>query len=564
MQMQRKADQLRAEITNISALLQAGRLDQAFKRATKAAKKWPKAAALPRIAGLCAIQQQNFKQAQIYFERAWRLDPGNAELIQNYGLSLIQGGEPAAALKFLEKISARGPLSPAQLFIQALALLQEQEAEMALVAIEQVLKREPANVNAQILKADILDALQQWDSAVDMLNTLVRKNPRFLPGLLRLARSQLGLGQLGEVLKNLRTALVQAPGHPEALEMMAGLPNLTFEDAATLKTQIAAALERGVPNPKDAVMVCFAAASLARREKNTPLEMQHLSEAHLMQRAGFDSWEERSVQECDKRLAAPLPAAQPKPSKGSTRPIFVVGLPRSGTTLVERILGRHSAVQGLGELASVHQWARQAEAQPPEWREAHNLADFYTGKLPSLTNGAVAFVDKAPGNYAFLGEIAQAFPNAVIFNVLRDPRDVALSMWRANFGAGGLYFTHDLDWMAAEANRYQRYMRHWHKVLPGRIHDVRYETLVGNLEETAKELAQICDLSFEDAMLSPDKSPNAIKTASNLQARKPVNAASVGGWQAVTDEFEPFVNGLDAELWAEFLDAPGDAEEQQA
>lgn len=548
--MQRKADQLRAEIASISELLKAGRPDRAFKRATKAAKKWPKVAALPRLAGISAVQQQKPKLAQTHFEQAWRLDPGNAELIQNYALSLVQGGDPADALKFLAKIATRGPLSPAQQFIRALALLQEQEPEQALADVEQVLSREPANPNAQILKADILDSMHRWQDAVDLLAALVERQPKYLPGLLRLARSQLGLGQLGDVLKNVRAVLAQVPEHPEALEIMAGLPNLTFDDIAMLQVRISKSLERGpAGNPEDAVKLLFAAANLARRQKNTAQEMQYLAEAHKLQRNGFESWEERSVKDCVKRLAAPLPAANSAPPANGVRPIFVVGLPRSGTTLVERILARHSAVQGLGELASVHQWACQAEAQPPEWRATHKLADFYLDKLPVLSGGATAFVDKAPGNYAFLGEIAQAFPNAVIFNVLRDPRDIALSMWRANFGAGGLYYTHDLNWMAAEANRYQRYVRHWHAVLPGRIHDIRYETLVNNLQDTAEELARICDLPFEGAMLSPHQSANAVKTASNLQARKPVNTASVGGWKAVSDQFEPFVQNLDAQLW---------------
>ncbi len=555
--MQRKADQLRAEIAGISELLKAGRPDRAFKRATKAAKKWPKIAALPRLAGISAVQQQKPKLAQTHFQQAWRLDPGNAELIQNYALSLVQGGDPADALTFLKKIAARGPLSPAQQFIRALALLQEQQPEQALADVEQVLSREPANPNAQILKADILDSMHQWQDAVDVLTALVKKQPKYLPGLVRLARSQLGLGQLDEVLKNVRAALALAPEHPDALELMAGLPNLTFDDIATLQTRISKSFARGpAANPEDdEVKLRFAAANLARRQKNIAQEMQHLAEAHKLQRNGFEAWEDRSAKDCAKRLAAPLPAAGAESSAGSPRPIFVVGLPRSGTTLVERILARHSTVQGLGELASVHQWVRQAEAQPPEWRAVNGLAAHYMAKLPALPEDATAFVDKAPGNYAFLGEIAQAFPNAVILNVLRDPRDIALSMWRANFGAGGLYYTHDLTWMAAEANRYQRYMRHWHQVLPGRIHDIRYETLVGDLQNTAQDLARICDLPFEDTMLTPDKSSNAIKTASNLQARQPVNSASVGGWQAVADQLEPFVKGLDSELWPEVMEA---------
>ena len=106
----------------------------------------------------------------------------------------------------------------------------------------------------------------------------------------------------------------------------------------------------------------------------------------------------------------------------------------------ERILGANSGVQGLGELASVHHWARKAEAHPSEWQGMQKLADFYVDSLPELAENTVAFVDKAPGNYAYLGAISQAFPNAVILNVQRDPRDIALSMWRGVFWCKGVVF----------------------------------------------------------------------------------------------------------------------------
>ena len=107
--------------------------------------------------------------------------------------------------------------------------------------------------------------------------------------------------------------------------------------------------------------------------------------------------------------------------------------------------------------------------------------------------------------------------------------------------------------MAAEANRYRRYMRHWQDILPGRIHDVRYEYLVNNLKDATQELAQVCDLPFEDGMLSPQSSSDAVRTASSLQVRKPVTAASVGRWQMAAEYLAPFIDGLDAELWADFL-----------
>ncbi|WP_170411655.1 tetratricopeptide repeat-containing sulfotransferase family protein [Ruegeria atlantica] len=546
-----KADQLKAELSGIAELLQSGRYEKAFKRATKAAKKWPKAAALPRLAGLCAVQQQKFKLAQTFFERAWRLEPGNQDLIQNYGLSLVQGGESEAALRFIDKIEAKGPLAPGQQLIRALAALREHRAAEAFAAIEQVLEHQPENLQAYCLKADILDDMQHWNRALDVLTALTKQHPKFQYGQLRLAKAHVGLGHLDHALTHGRIAMELDPDHAETLQFMATLPNLSDQEKRALKARISKLIEADPANREAAAMLHFAAASLVKSEKDIPQEMQHLNQAHKLLRKGFDGWEDRNAQQCRAILSAPLPVEATLRSD-LPRPIFVIGLPRSGTTLVERILSSHSGVQGLGELPTIHLWARKTV--PSNWNEAQALSDFYFQSLPELGEGSMAFVDKAPGNYAYVGAMAQAFPNAVILNVERDPRDIALSMWRAQFGAGGLYFTHDLKWMAAEANRYQRYMRHWRDILPTRVHDIRYETLVNNLQSTAEKLAEVCDLAFEGAMVSPDKSENVIKTASNLQARQPVNTSSIGGWQAVADQFEPFVKGLDPNLWPEVFE----------
>ncbi len=552
-----KADQLRAEIASISDLLRKGRADRAFKRATKAAKKWPNVSALPRLAGLCAIQQGKFPLAQTYFERAWRLEPGNADLIQNYGMSLVQGGDAGKALAFIDKIGARAPLTPPQQFIRAMAFLREQKEQKALEAVDLVLKRQPGNLEAQCLKADILDELRRWDDAVGLLTALVKQHPKFQYGQLRLSKALAGVGRLDEALKHARLALALAPGHPETLEFICKLSGLKQDDLPALRAQVSKFLGEGpIANRESASLIHFAAASLARLDKDLAQEMHHLDEAHELRRDGLESLEESREKECRDRLAAPLPKESSDPRTDIPRPIFVVGLARSGTTLVERILSAHSQVQGLGELATVQFWVMKEESLHSQ---AQPLADYYVERLPELNRDAAAFVDKMPGNYAYLGAIAQAFPNALILNVQRDPRDVALSMWRENFGAQGMYFTHDFKWMAAEANRYRRYMQHWHKELPGRIHDIRYEYLVNNLQDAAAELAQVCDLSFEESMLTPQSSSDAVKTASSLQVRRPVSTSSVGRWREVADHLAPFVKRLDAELWPEVYEEAQDA-----
>ncbi len=550
-----KVDQLRAEIASITDLLKKGRPDRALKRATKAAKKWPKVAALPRLAGLCAVQQQNPKMAQTYFQRAWRMDPGNADLIQNYGLSLIQAGDSADAVRFIDKIAARAPLTPQQQFLRAMALLREHQGEQALIAIDEVIAGQPNHLEAHCLKADILDELHRWEDAIGALTTLTDEHPKFHFGHLRLTRSLVGVGRLDEALERARIAFKLTPSDRETLELMTTLPGLTADDLSSLKVQISLLLkQQPTANPQGDAMVQFAAATLARKDKDQASELQHLDQAHRLLSEGFQGWEERSAQAFHKRLAAPLPAAAPGPRPDIPRPIFVVGLPRSGTTLFERILSAHSGVQGLGELASVDNWARKSS--PSDLKKADTLAQFYVDHLPELSVGLTAFVDKAPGNYAYLGAIAQAFPDALILNVARDPRDIALSMWRAHFGAGGLYFTHDFKWMAAEANRYRRYIDHWQNLLPGRVHTIRYETLVSDLEASVSELAALCDLPFEEAMLSPQSSTDAVRTASELQVRRAVTTSSVGRWRTVGDHFAPFTNALDAELWPELATDP--------
>lgn len=551
--MQRKADQIRAEISTISGFLKAGRADRAFQRATKAAKKWSDVSAFPRLAGLCAVQQQKPKLAQTYFERAWRLDPSNKELIQNYAMSLVQGGVSADALKFLDKIAARAPLPPEQLFIRAMALMRERKTAEAMTVIEEVLSHQPDNLPAYGLKADILDEMHRWDQAVDVLEELVAKNPKFHFSQLRLAKAYVAAGRLKDGLNTARIALKLSPLDGETFRFMTKLPNLTDSDVEMLREQVAKALASDQTGSRENLAALhFAAATLALKDKDHTREFHHLELAHASLAEGGQELEKQRQQEFRKCLAAPLPMAEVAPRQDAPRPVFVVGLPRSGTTLVERMLAAHSGIQGLGELVTVRHWVT---SNTPD--ELGGLADYYTEKLPEIAEGTQAFVDKMPGNYAYIGQIAQAFPDAVIVNMQRDPRDIALSMWREFFGARGLYFTHNFKWMAAEANRYQGYMQHWNTVLPDRIHTLRYEDLVSNPEQAVRQLAKLCGVAFEDGMLSPQESTDAVRTASVLQVRKPVNTSSIGGWQVAGDVLAPFVSGLDPDLWPEVVGSAG-------
>ena len=182
------------------------------------------------------------------------------------------------------------------------------------------------------------------------------------------------------------------------------------------------------------------------------------------------------------------------------------------------------------------------------------LAECYRAELPDVQTNMTAFVDKMPANFRYLGYIAAAFPDAVIINIDRDPRDVALSMWRTYFSAGGMAYTSDQRCMAAEANRYRRFMNHWAIQLGvDRIYSVKYETFVSNFPIQSQKLASACHLDWNQAMATPETNAAAVKTASQHQVRRAVNTGSVGTWEHFKPELEVFCTHLDPTLWSHYL-----------
>jgi hypothetical protein len=294
----------------------------------------------------------------------------------------------------------------------------------------------------------------------------------------------------------------------------------------------------------------FSRYEVAMRRGQTAEAMTQLSrfKAQLARTHPFD--DAKAERKCEAILAMPDLVNKSEPEEAMPRPIFVVGLPRSGTTLIEMTISAHAAVEGCGELPFIGRWV----AENSQSTSTDELAKFYRASLPRLPDGIVAFVDKMPNNYQYLGYIAAAFPNSAIVNVERDPRDVALSMWRTNLGYGEVAYANDQRHMAAEANRYRRYMNHWtSKLGKGRIHSVCYEDLVSDIASQAPKIAAACGLDFDPAMLLPEKNSSAVRTSSRFQVRQTVHSRSIGAWEPFADELEVFINQLDHKLWAHYL-----------
>lgn len=286
---------------------------------------------------------------------------------------------------------------------------------------------------------------------------------------------------------------------------------------------------------------------------------QHYQAGNALRRYNYDVG--RMAGEVDQLIRIfnrDLLSRSPLHGSASSQPIFVLGLPRSGTTLVEQILASHSQVYGAGEISALgeaidrHMQARGL-AYPAGMAAIDDailgdIARDYLKALDKISDHAPKVVDKRPGNVAHIGLIRLAFPNAKIVLCQRDLRDVAISNYFLDFGARQPW-THDLAAIGGYIAHYRRLVDHWREVCGDALYLLHYESLVQDIEPQIRQLLAACGLAWEPQCLNFHEKPGAVSTASVSQVRKPVYTSSIGRWKHYAGHLGPFFasSGLDAD-----------------
>ena len=455
----------------------------------------------------------------------------------------------------------------------ATVLNRQNRPTEALAQVDQLLAVEPDNPNHRNLKATVLVNVGEYAQAIDLYAHLLAEYPRQAMVWLSFGHVLKTAGRQDESIRAYRRSLELVPTLAVAWWSLANLKTFRFSaaDVEAMRSQLA----RTDASTDDRVHLEFALGKAREDAEEFEASFRHYDQANRLRRsqihysaAETTSLVERSLalytrEFFDARAGAGCPARDP---------LFIVGMPRAGSTLVEQILSSHSLVEGTMELYDMISLARSLDVRGPREERLQypdTLAALTPAELQALgaryldrtrvqrKSSAPYFIDKMPNNFLHTGLILLALPNARIIDVRRHPLGCCFSVFKQHF-ARGQSFSYGLEDVGRYYRDYVELMAHFDRVLPGRVHRVHYESLVENTESEVRALLEYCGLPFEEQCLRFYENERAVRTASSEQVRQPIFRDGLEQWR----HYEPWLEPLKTAL-GPVLDAyPGAPEPQ--
>lgn len=466
------------------------------------------------ILGLIFDRLGDQRRASEHFEIAVKLRPDDPEILSNYGQCLKAAGQYERAKEILQRALEFDPNS-AQAYNNLGQVLRETgEGERAIECFKKTVELDPkapqplSNI-ATVLResGDKKGAKLYYEAALDVAP------------------------HSGEILRNLAMLNKAQPDDPLFAKLESAIAHHKDHVYEQMNVRFALAKAKDDIEDYDGAFQEFKAAN------DTGLE-QSLYSRERHDKAFAE------IKQCFEGSPVALDSVKPLPS----RPIFILGMPRSGTSLVEQILSSHSDVYGSGELpylanavGPIFQNLLKKELPMPEaWK---HIRQAFVQRLDKELEQPV-FTDKMPMNFRFTGFILSAFPEAKVIHTKRDAMAVCWSIYRRLFPSKGIDYQWSLEALGHYYNHYVDLMDFWEKKFPGQIYNIDYETLTENQEEETRKLLAACDLDWQDACLEFHKNDRAVRTTSSDQVRRAMYKASSQEWQKYDAQLAPLKQAL--------------------
>ncbi|HUB11460.1 MAG TPA: sulfotransferase [Acetobacteraceae bacterium] len=540
---------------------QQGALSEAAALLSRAIERNPTSAPAHNNLGMALNLAERHREAVAPLERAVALDPHNAIAWNSLGIALQGVERMAPALAAFERATVLKPDYVEALSNLGGALQSVGRYDEAMQTLERTLTLNPQFAEAHLNLGVVLHSLERRSEALSCFERTLSLDPHNLLAYAQIAGMHLETGDADEARRWYERALAIQPRNPRILYNIMQCGKVTAEHPHVARLEALARDPASLPDDQR-VRLHFALGKAYADLRQDDRSFNHYVEGNTLKRSRI-VYDLQQDLDLFRRVASVFSGefVQARAAVGacSDRPVFVLGMMRSGSTLVEQILASHPAVAAGGERPDFDAAYREVRRElhlPATYPEAvplltdeqvRQVGERYIRRLEqAATRGAaVRITDKMPGNFSAIGFIHLALPNARIIHTVRDPIDTCLSCFSKLF-AEPQPFTYDLRELGAYYRAYQQLMNHWRHVLPeGTVLEVRYEDVVADFEMQARGIVAYCGLPWNDACLAFHEHDRAIRTASQLQVRQPIYRTSVGRWRPAPELLRPLLEGLE-------------------
>jgi tetratricopeptide (TPR) repeat protein len=454
----------------------------------------------------------------------------------------------------LENVMVLAPDYHAARYEYALALLQRHKHVRAREEMEKLLKTDPNNRVYRTTHATICTGFGDYEQALPLYREILAETPQDAELHLSIAHALKTLGRTLEAVESYRAAAAVRPRFGEAYWSLANLKTYRFTDDEIVRMRSDEASAK-IPLV-DRYHLCFALGKALEDRAEYAESFTYYDRGNALKKTECRYRPEALERNARLQASHCTPeffAARQGVGCDCAAPIFIIGLPRSGSTLLEQILASHSQVEGTMELADIPRLVQELQG-----REVTDSTPRYPGVLANLTpedfkrfgekyladtrvyrTGMPYFIDKMPNNFRHLGLIHLILPNAKIIDARRDPMACCFSNFKQLF-ASGQQFTYSIDDIARYYRMYAELMAHWDNVLPGKILRIQHENVVDDLEMNVRRILDFCELEFEPDCVEFYKTARTVHTASSEQVRRPINREGVDQWR----HYEPWLGPL--------------------
>ena len=540
----------KSEIQSVFALYSNGQIQEALDAVETLTKDYPNESLLYNISGACYKQIGQLEEAFKSFQKAVDLKPDYAEAQYNLGVTIHELGQMDSAIKCYERALAIQHAYPNAHNNLGQILLESGQPDAAMNHFEWAVAYQPEFSEAHNNLGSSLIALRQVNTAVTHYEKAIAIKPDYQLAYNNLGIAYQRLGEIDKAFKSFERALAIKSDYAKAHHNLSSLKKYTKSDKQIVEMESLLSIKD--LSQSDRIFICFALAKAYEDLGKQEELFKVLHEGNQLRRKELRYSIEKS--ENHNSIIKKLFSSSPKPlsNQASTiRPIFIVGMLRSGTSVVEQIISSHHDVYGAGELKNLTQIIipilreHLTNDKTKLSKETFlSIRKQYFESLSSFNTSENVITDKWPLNFRSIGFILSAIPEAKIIHLKRDARATCWSIYKHYFSDTGNGWAYNFDDLAEFYKLYSEIMRYWHEMFPGKVYDISYEDLTTNQEDETRKLLEYCELEWDQNCLDFHKNKRAVDTASVLQVRQKMYQGSSEAWKEHEEYLQPLIKAL--------------------